>query len=150
MTMSILKGLLQDYLNSLFNEGIVNDQFNELLSLENTRGPDYVVTSISTYIADVEMILSDISHHVENSKVDFSHMASLARAIEDKSASIGAEHMMLACSDLIKACDEKHKRKLIRSLPWTKSEFTQTKNKFMDLVRMEMRIIRFQSSQPSE
>ncbi|XP_019448060.1 PREDICTED: histidine-containing phosphotransfer protein 1-like [Lupinus angustifolius] len=148
MTLSILKGLLQDYLRSLFNEGIVNDQFNEILSLENTRGLDYVVTLINTYIADVEMILSDISRHIENSKVDFSHMASLAHAIEDKSASIGAEHMKLACSDLIKACDEKHKRKLIRSLPWTKSEFTQTKNKLMDFVRMEMRIIRFQSSQP--
>ncbi|OIW09051.1 hypothetical protein TanjilG_16278 [Lupinus angustifolius] len=111
MTLSILKGLLQDYLRSLFNEGIVNDQFNEILSLENTRGLDYVVTLINTYIADVEMILSDISRHIENSKVDFSHMASLAHAIEDKSASIGAEHMKLACSDLIKACDEKHKRK---------------------------------------
>ncbi|KAK7324871.1 hypothetical protein VNO77_28769 [Canavalia gladiata] len=111
MTMPILKGLLQGYINSLFDEGVVNEKFNETLLLKRTGEPDCVVQLIEAYFADVEMILSELSRHVDNPKADFCKLASLAHEIKDRSTSIGAEQIRIACSDLIKACDEKHPKK---------------------------------------
>ncbi|TKY48629.1 Histidine-containing phosphotransfer protein 1 [Spatholobus suberectus] len=64
MTMPILKGLLQGYMKSLFEEGVVNDQFNVIMSLKHIGEPDCAVQLIETYFADVEKILSELSHHV--------------------------------------------------------------------------------------
>ncbi|KAK7261230.1 hypothetical protein RIF29_27535 [Crotalaria pallida] len=64
-------------------QGVVNDRFAELISGE----PDYVVKLIEGYLADIEMILFELSRNGESSKIDFSMVASLAHEIEDKSAS---------------------------------------------------------------
>ncbi|KAG5114595.1 hypothetical protein JHK82_037864 [Glycine max] len=147
MTMSILKGLLQGYMKSLFDEGVVNDQFNMIVALKRIGEPDRVVQLIETYFSNVEMILFELSRHVDNPKVSFCKLASLAREIEDKSTSIGAEQMKLACSDVIKACNEKHQENFSRSMSWLKIEFSKTKNKLEAFVQMERRIIRLEISQ---
>ncbi|XP_061340743.1 histidine-containing phosphotransfer protein 3-like isoform X2 [Gastrolobium bilobum] len=143
-----LKKLLRRFLKSI-NKGLVNDKFNDMVYLRNNTEPDSVVRLIETYFADVGMILSELSLHVDTLKVDFAKLASLAREIEDKSTSIGAEHMRLACSDLIKACDAEHKKNFSRTLPWVKNEFTNTRKKLDAVVQMERRIIRVWSSQSS-
>ncbi|XP_027342438.1 histidine-containing phosphotransfer protein 1-like isoform X2 [Abrus precatorius] len=129
--------------------GVVNDKFNETLSLKRTGEPDCVVQLIETYFEDVETMLSEIYRHIDNSKADFRKLASLAREIEDRSTSIGAEHMRLACPDLIKACDEKHKNNFQVALPWLRNEFDHTRNKLGSFVQMERRIIRLESAQSS-
>ncbi|GAU45031.1 hypothetical protein TSUD_107260, partial [Trifolium subterraneum] len=84
--MEILKGLLQGYLTSLLDEGVVNNRFNEIVCVNNTGERDSVVQRIETYFADVDRILAELSLDVDNSEVDFCKFASLAREIEDKSA----------------------------------------------------------------
>ncbi|CAJ2660159.1 histidine-containing phosphotransfer protein 1-like [Trifolium pratense] len=149
MTMEILKGLLQGYLSSLLDEGVVNDRFNEIVCVNNTGERQCVVQRIETYFADVDTILAELSLDVDNSEVDFCKFASLAREIEDKSASIGAEHVRLACSDLIKAGDEMNKRVFFRSVLWVQHEFTSTKKKLDAFIQMERRIIRIERSKSS-
>ncbi|CAK7329335.1 unnamed protein product [Dovyalis caffra] len=43
--------------------------------------------------------------------VDFSKVAALAQQVEERSSLMGAEHMRLACADLIQACRQMDKRK---------------------------------------
>ncbi|RDX61885.1 Histidine-containing phosphotransfer protein 2, partial [Mucuna pruriens] len=111
MSLPILKGLLQDFTKTLFEEGTVNDQFNVILALKCIGEPNYVVKLIEKYIADVGKIIYELCCHVDNPRVDFCKLASLTREIENKSASIGVEQMRLVCFDVIKACDEKHQNK---------------------------------------
>ncbi|XP_057457261.1 histidine-containing phosphotransfer protein 1-like isoform X2 [Lotus japonicus] len=151
MAMPILKGLLQEYLISLLEEGVVNSQFNAILCPINNRdrARDHAVQLIETYLADVDMILSELSLHVDNSQVDLYMLATLAHEIQDKSTSIGAEHMTVACFDVIKACEERRKKRFSQTLTWLKHEFDNTKNKLSSLVQMEKRIVRLEeSSQP--
>ncbi|MED6205239.1 hypothetical protein PIB30_016032 [Stylosanthes scabra] len=109
--MAILHELLQGYVNSLHVEGLVNHQF---MSLINTEELECVVEMIEKYFEHVDGILPELSCEFDDSEVVddfFSKVASLVHEIEEKSTSIGAEHMRLACSGLIKACEEKNKRK---------------------------------------
>nr|KJB53551.1 hypothetical protein B456_009G087000 [Gossypium raimondii] len=61
--------------------------------------------------------------------------------------SIGAEHVRLACVDLMQACEQMQKQKFLLALDWTKTEFTQTQNKLQVLVQMERRIMRLEAKQ---
>ncbi|KAK7402074.1 hypothetical protein VNO78_14049 [Psophocarpus tetragonolobus] len=149
MTTAILKGLLRGYMKSLFDEGVVNDQFNMIMALKRIGEPDRAVKLIEKYFADGERIVSELSRHIDNPKPDFCKLASLAREIEYKSTSIGAEQVRLACPDVIKACDEKNKKNFSRTLPWLKDEFSNTRNKLAALVKMERKIVRFERSQSS-
>ncbi|KAJ7981144.1 Histidine-containing phosphotransfer protein 1-like [Quillaja saponaria] len=142
MALPILRGLLKGYVQSLFDEGIVNDQFNRLHFLKSVEEPDAVLQRIEAYFVDVETILSELTCHVENPDVDFSKSASLAQQIEEKSTSIGAEHVRLACADLLRACDQMHKKNFSQSLTWMKNEFSHTRNKLEAFIQMERRIIR--------
>ncbi|PKI53660.1 hypothetical protein CRG98_025901 [Punica granatum] len=64
MALSILTGLLQDYVQSLFDEGIVNDQFSQVLTLKTEDEPDSVLKLINAYLNDAEAILSEFPENM--------------------------------------------------------------------------------------
>lgn len=45
-------------------QGVVNDRFNEIICRRNTGERDHVVQLIESYLADVDMILAELSRHV--------------------------------------------------------------------------------------
>ncbi|KAK9943224.1 hypothetical protein M0R45_008840 [Rubus argutus] len=145
MALSIVKGLLREYVQSLLNEGIVNDQFSQIQTLKSKEEPDCVVRLINMYFIDVETILSKLRSYSELPDVDYSRLAVLAREIQEKSSRIGAEHVRRACNNLIQACDRMHKQNFILALDWIKNEFCHTRNKLESFVQTERKIIRLES-----
>ncbi|KAH7542027.1 hypothetical protein FEM48_Zijuj02G0029900 [Ziziphus jujuba var. spinosa] len=111
MALSILEGLLEEYVQSLFDEGIVNDQFSQIQTLKSMEQPDLVVQLIDAYLVDVEMILSELTSYSDFPDVDFSKVTLLAHKVKDRSSCIGAEHVRLACDELIQASVQMNKQK---------------------------------------
>ncbi|VVA34350.1 PREDICTED: histidine-containing [Prunus dulcis] len=142
MALPILKGLLRGYVQSLFNEGIVNNQFSQIQTLKSDADPDCAVRLINIYLLDVERMLSELTSLSDLPDVDFSKLATLARSIEEKSSLVGAENVRSACADLIQACERMHKQNFLRALGWIKNEFAHTRNKLDSFVQMERRIFR--------
>ncbi|GLT66422.1 hypothetical protein SLA2020_387870 [Shorea laevis] len=111
MALSILRGLIQEYVQSLFDEGILNNQFSQIQTLKSVEEPENVVQLIDTYFIDVETILSELTTYIDYPDFDFSKLSTLVHKVEERSLSIGAEHMRLACADLIRACNQMDKEK---------------------------------------
>ena len=44
-------------------QGIVNDQFSQILNIKSTKGPECVVQLVDTYFAEMEKLLSQLSSH---------------------------------------------------------------------------------------
>ncbi|PON47493.1 Signal transduction histidine kinase, phosphotransfer (Hpt) domain containing protein [Trema orientale] len=86
MALSILKELLEGYVQSLFDEGVVNDQFSQIQTLKSIREPDFVVQLIDTYLVDMETLLSELTIFSDSLDVDFSKLALLARNAKGLSA----------------------------------------------------------------
>ncbi|CAK9314317.1 unnamed protein product [Citrullus colocynthis] len=107
MALSILKGLLQDYVQSLTEERIVDERFSQILT--KFEEPD-CVQLIKIYLKDVESILSELSSTIDSMDVNFSKLSMLANKIEKKSIRMGAQHMKLAAIHLIQACDQGDKK----------------------------------------
>ncbi|XP_057457267.1 uncharacterized protein LOC130748128 [Lotus japonicus] len=152
MRLRIRQGLLQGHLNRMFDEEVVNSQFSTILWCPRNnrdRARDHAVQLIESYLADVDVILSELARHVDNSQVDFSMLASLAREVHDKSTSIGTEHMRLASLDVITACDDRRKLRFDHTLPLLNSEFEYTRRQLSYFVRLERDVIRLEeNSQP--
>ncbi|KAG4145233.1 hypothetical protein ERO13_D05G085200v2 [Gossypium hirsutum] len=147
MALSIVKGLLEQYVQSLFNEGIINEQFSHIQHLKMVGRTEHFVQLINTYCLDVESILAQLASSIDLPEVDFSKLAALAAEVTERSSRIGAEHVRLACVDLMQACEQMQKQKFLLALDWTKTEFTQTQNKLQVLVQMERRIMRLEAKQ---
>ncbi|GLT82035.1 hypothetical protein SLE2022_004500 [Rubroshorea leprosula] len=147
MALSIVNGLLEEYVQSLFNEGIVNSQFSHYQDVKTTEGAECAVQLISEYCTDVETILSEFTSYIDLPDIDFPKLAELAGEIERKSSRIGAEHVRLAGLNLKQACDEMHKQRFLRNLDLTKNEFTRTQDKLQVVVQMERRIMRLEAKQ---
>ncbi|XP_024926346.2 histidine-containing phosphotransfer protein 1 isoform X2 [Ziziphus jujuba] len=122
-------GLLEEYVQSLFDEGIVNDQFSQIQTLKSMEQPDLVVQLIDAYLVDVEMILSELTSYSDFPDVDFSKVTLLAHKVKDRSSCIGAEHVRLACDELIQASVQMNKQNFVRALSWIKKEFSCTQDK---------------------
>ncbi|KAG6632144.1 histidine-containing phosphotransfer protein 1-like isoform X1 [Carya illinoinensis] len=140
MALSILKELLQEYVQSLFDEGIISNQFSHIQSLESLEEPEHVVQVIDTYLIDVETILSELTSYMDCPEVDFSTLATLSNKVEERSLSIGAEHVRLACADLIHACDQMNKENFSKALIWVQNDFSQTRNKLEVYAQMKKRL----------
>ncbi|KAJ6692984.1 hypothetical protein OIU79_014675 [Salix purpurea] len=84
--MLIVKGLLQQYVQSLLDEGIVNAQFCHIQTLKTEEEPDHVVQLINTYCIDVESILSELGSFIDLPDVDFSKLVALAQQVEESSS----------------------------------------------------------------
>ncbi|XP_065634455.1 histidine-containing phosphotransfer protein 5 isoform X2 [Quercus suber] len=130
-------------------EGIVNDQFSQIHTLKSEEEPEHVVQLIDKYFVEVETILSELTSKIDCPDVDFSKLSELAHKVDERSLSIGARHVKLACADLIKSCDQMNKENFSRALIWIKNEFSHTRNKLEAYAQMERRIIRLKSKQQS-
>ncbi|GMQ09795.1 hypothetical protein CsSME_00053053 [Camellia sinensis var. sinensis] len=81
MALIVLREILHQYVKSLFDEGIINDQFSEIQALKS----DCVVQLINAYCVEVGTILSELKSCINLPNVDFSNFAAQAHKIEDKS-----------------------------------------------------------------
>ncbi|KAI7986308.1 hypothetical protein LOK49_LG14G01124 [Camellia lanceoleosa] len=81
MALIVLREIHHQYVKSLFDEGIINDQFSEIQALKS----DCVVQLINAYCVDVGTILSELKSCINLPDVDFSGFAAQAHKIEDKS-----------------------------------------------------------------
>ncbi|KAH7561212.1 hypothetical protein JRO89_XS10G0191900 [Xanthoceras sorbifolium] len=86
MALSIVKGLLDQYIQSLVDEGILSYQFSQIHTSKTLERPDCVEQLINTYCNDVEAILLELTSNIDRPDVDFTQMAALARQVGERSA----------------------------------------------------------------
>ncbi|KAF5447536.1 hypothetical protein F2P56_033084 [Juglans regia] len=116
MALHIHKGLLQGFIQCMYDEGFVNDQFWQLQMMKSSRNqPDYVVRVVTSYCSSAQTLFSQLTHHINQENVDFLQVKVSARELYDKSSS---------CS---------------KALYWTKNEFAHLRRKFETLVQCRWR-----------
>ncbi|XP_022153063.1 histidine-containing phosphotransfer protein 1-like isoform X1 [Momordica charantia] len=145
MDHAILKGLLQDYVQSLFDEKIVDERFSQILI--KFEESDRVIHLINIYLNDVESNLCELTNYMDSINVNFSKLSILAHNIEEKSTRIGARHVRLASIHLIEACDQEDQKIVSQALSWMQHEFAITRNKLQPVLQMEQRIMRLVNNQ---
>ncbi|GAY59821.1 hypothetical protein CUMW_197390 [Citrus unshiu] len=111
MALPMQRSLLRSFVQSMHEEGIVNDDFYQLLAMKETVRPDYVVRAVTSYCLSAQNLFSHLTYHICQPEVDYHQVNTAACEFYARTSS---------CS---------------RALYWTKNEYSKLRRKFETLVQ---------------
>ncbi|XP_061355087.1 histidine-containing phosphotransfer protein 1-like isoform X2 [Gastrolobium bilobum] len=135
MAIPILQNELRCFVQSMYDEGIVNEQFFQIQYMKEMIRNDYAVRAITSYCVSCTRLFSTLSDQICQNEVDFQRVRDLASELYAISCSFGAKNVRFACVDLLHACERKDKNFCSQALNWTKNRFCHLRIKLETLVQ---------------
>ncbi|XP_021843395.1 histidine-containing phosphotransfer protein 1-like [Spinacia oleracea] len=130
-----------DYMNSLYSEYYLDDQFNQLQKLADESSPDFVIEVVTLFFQDSEKLLENLSKALEQPVVDFNQVANHAHQFKGSSSSIGAHRVKNQCVKFRAYCEEKNREGCLACLQELQQEYIVLKKKFEILFQLEQDIV---------
>ncbi|KAE9459075.1 hypothetical protein RHGRI_021218 [Rhododendron griersonianum] len=136
-----LQKQLADYTRSLFNEGFLDDQFNQLQQLQDDSNPEFVVEVVSLFFQDSQRLVNELAKDLEQQSVDFKKVDAHVHQLKGSSSSIGAQRVQKACISFRNYCDEQNIEGCLKCLQQLKNEYSLVKNKLETLFKLEQQLL---------
>ncbi|XP_020248682.1 histidine-containing phosphotransfer protein 2-like [Asparagus officinalis] len=121
--------------NSMIAEGLLDQQFNQLLMLEED-GSGFLAEVIKLFCDDSERMMSELSNLLDQDVVDYQKVDSFVHQLKGSSSSIGAHNIMVACVHFRQYCEVHDKQGCLRALNMVKHEYYRLQAKFSILVQL--------------
>ncbi|XP_057965103.1 histidine-containing phosphotransfer protein 1-like [Malania oleifera] len=150
MDVSLLQRQLINYRGSLYNEGILDDQFNQLQSLQDESNPYFVVEVVCLFFEDSEKLLNNLTITLEQPIVDFKKVDSHVHQFKGSSSSIGAQRIKNICMEFRSYCEAQNLEGCRGCLQKAKNEYLILKGKLETLFGLERQILTAGGSIPME
>ncbi|KAL9253264.1 Histidine-containing phosphotransfer protein 1-like protein [Drosera capensis] len=132
---------LNDYISSLIHEGILNEQFNQLKSLQDESNPDFVVEVLSLFFDDSERLLNELAKSLDQQVVDFKKVDAHAHQFKGSSSSVGAKRVQDACMSFRWYCNQENLEGCKKCLQQLRNEYALVKSKLNILLKLEQQIL---------
>ncbi|KAG7968601.1 hypothetical protein I3843_08G162800 [Carya illinoinensis] len=144
-----LQQQLVDYIASLFHEGFLDEQFNQLQQLQDESNPDFVVEVVSLFFEDSERLLNELAKALEQETIDFRKVDAHVHQFKGSSSSIGAHRVQQVCITFRNYCEEQNVEGCLECLQQVKHEYSLVRNKLETLFQLEKQIIAAGGSLPA-
>ncbi|XP_042987517.1 histidine-containing phosphotransfer protein 1-like isoform X1 [Carya illinoinensis] len=150
-----LQKQLVDFTDSLFQEGFLDEQFNQLQQLQDESNPDFVVEVVSLFFEDSERLLNELAKALEQKTIDFRKVDAHVHQFKGSSSSIGAQRVQKVCIAFRNYCEEqniegvKPWHRCLKCLQQVKLEYSLVKNKLETLFKIEKQLIAAGGSIPT-
>jgi histidine-containing phosphotransfer protein len=95
---------LDAYVRQMQAEGVLDDQFQQLLTLQDESNPDFVAEVAALYLDDAAVKIERIGQLVHQPSPDFHEVDQLVHQFKGSSASLGAAHIAQLCIKLRECC----------------------------------------------
>ncbi len=95
---------LDQLLNQLIGEQLLDEQFMQLLQLQDESNPDFVTEVVELYFEDSGSKLDKLGGKLVAPPVDFNDVDQLVHQFKGSSASFGAQSIAQGCVKLREAC----------------------------------------------
>ncbi|XP_077230566.1 histidine-containing phosphotransfer protein 2-like [Tasmannia lanceolata] len=140
MASMLLKEQLNDLVNSMFREGLLDEQFTQLQMLQDANNPGFVAEVIALFCDDSERILAELTKSLEQAVVDYQKADAYVHQLKGSSSSVGAQRIKLACVEFRHFCEENNREGCLQALHGLKHEYFNLRSKFEAMVQMEQKI----------
>ncbi|KAK8600461.1 hypothetical protein V6N13_059766 [Hibiscus sabdariffa] len=101
MALAALKTQRKNLVQSMFDEGVLDNQFNQLQALQDSSNPNFVDEVVTLFCNDAERIVTDLNRYLNCQIVDFNKLDSHVHQLKGSSSSgYGEEHSFGAASSL--------------------------------------------------
>ncbi|TYI65451.1 hypothetical protein E1A91_D09G159400v1 [Gossypium mustelinum] len=147
MDLAALKTQLKNFVQSMFEEGVLDNQFSQIQALQDSTNPNFVEEVITLFCNDAERIINEINRNLGYQNVDFSNLDSYVHQLKGSSSSIGANRLKLACANLHQASDERNKEGCLQALQLITCEYCLLRRKFQALLHLERSIVELETNQ---
>ncbi|CAH9102851.1 unnamed protein product [Cuscuta europaea] len=128
------------FMNSLYREGFLDEQFLQLQKLQDQSNPDFVLEVVSLFFKDSEILLHNMANALQQQLVDFKQLDAHVHQLKGSSSSIGAQRVKNACIYFGNYCEEKSRDGYMRCLQQLNREYILVKKKLQTLINLEKQI----------
>jgi histidine-containing phosphotransfer protein len=97
---------LETYVKQMQAEGLLDDQFQQLLSLQDESNPDFVSEVVTLYFQDSVGKLEKLHQILSQPAPDFHELDQVVHQFKGSSASLGATHIAQLCIKLRQGCQQ--------------------------------------------
>ncbi|XVF07712.1 hypothetical protein REPUB_Repub06bG0163300 [Reevesia pubescens] len=147
MALAALKTQLKNFVQSMFDEQVLDSQFSQIQALQDSSNPNFVDEVITLFCSDAERIITELNSYLGYQTVDFSRLDSYVHQLKGSSSSIGAHRLKLSCVNLRQASDDRNKEGCMLALNQITREYCILRSKFQTLIQLERSIIALETSQ---
>ncbi|CAM6098569.1 unnamed protein product [Calypogeia fissa] len=141
MDVTRMQQQLSEYTDSLFLEGLLDDQFTQLQLLQDENNPDFVAEVVSLFFDDSEKLLEQLTESLETDPIDYKKVDAHVHQFKGSSSSIGAQRVKTACVTFRTCCEEENKEGCRQALTQVKQEFYLVKSKLEAMLALEQRLL---------
>ncbi|XP_074313564.1 histidine-containing phosphotransfer protein 1-like [Silene latifolia] len=136
-----LQKQLIDHTASLFNEGIMNEQFKQLLFLQSEGNPGFVFQVVTLFFQESDKLFNEIGPSLEQANVDFKKLDAHMHQLKGSTSSIGAQRMGNACIAFRNCIQENNFEGCLKCLEQVREEYSIVKSKLEALFKLEQQIV---------
>ncbi|KAL6327273.1 hypothetical protein AAG906_017830 [Vitis piasezkii] len=136
---------LQQIVNSLKEQGILDNQFRIVHSLKESNSPFFLAEMIPMFSQNVQTILRDLTRTLEKEPVNYYDLEEYCIKLKGCTSSIGACRMALACVTLRQAVDNKNKDGCDSALNGMRHEYQNLQSSLDIILELERRIVSHQA-----
>ncbi|GMI71020.1 HPT phosphotransmitter 4 [Hibiscus trionum] len=147
MAIAALKTQHRNLVQTMFDEGMLDNQFNQLQDLQDSSNPNFVDEVITLFCNDAERIITELTRHLSYQNVDFSKLDSYVHQLKGSSSSIGAHRLKLACVNLRQASDGWNKEECVEAFYSIRREYCHLRTKFQVMMQIQRRIVSLENNQ---
>ncbi|XP_010925549.1 pseudo histidine-containing phosphotransfer protein 2 [Elaeis guineensis] len=113
----------------LFDQGYLDEQFDELEELQDEASPNFVEEVVTLFFRDSSRLMANIEQALERCPQDFRRLDSYMHQLKGSTSSIGALRVKNECTKFREYCDQEHLDGCQRSFQKVKREHAVLKQK---------------------
>ncbi|WOL03481.1 histidine-containing phosphotransfer protein 2 isoform X1 [Canna indica] len=147
MSLTSLREQLKVLIDSMFTEGLLDQQFQQLQMLQDESSPGFVAEVIMLFCEDSERILAELAKLLDQPVVDFQKVDACVHQLKGSSASVGAQNVKLVCMQFRQCCEENNKEGCLNALDMVRRQYFHLNNKFGTMLQLEQSIQAYESKQ---
>ncbi|CAL9065692.1 histidine-containing phosphotransfer protein 2-like isoform X1 [Musa acuminata AAA Group] len=147
MSLMALREQLNVLVNSMFLEGLLDQQFRQLQMLQDASSPGFVAEVITLFCEDSERMLTELTKLLDQAVVDYQKVDAYVHQLKGSSSSVGAQNVKLACIQFKQFCEENNKEGCLSALNMVKHQYYSLRSKFDTMLQLEQRIQAYDSEQ---
>ncbi|OVA05967.1 Signal transduction histidine kinase [Macleaya cordata] len=146
MSVAALNQELVRFLARMYNEGVLDRQFEDLRALQEVDNPGFVADLLTLFCDDNERVMRELDR-LARPVLDFPRVDAYVHQLKGSSMSVGAKQVKIGCAEFRQAAERNDEPGCIRALVTIKREFYRAKSTFQRIIELERSIIALQPPQ---
>lgn len=128
-------------INSLYQQGFVDDQFLQLQQLQDESNPEFMAEVVGLYFEDSERLLEELTKALARDPIDFKTADAYVHQFKGSSSSLGVGRVKNACVTFRSCCEANNVEGCWQALQQLKQEYAVVKNELEDLFEVHKEAI---------